>query len=116
MFWISSEENPGRERVSFLSRRSSVTVSTRHSCSSGMGKYFSLFFTHWGVSKVMSETLHCLHKLSRVLPSTVLLSLSNSLARSLTQSLVLEMRDLWKVTYLEDNMTLGVNGVGDGFY
>ena len=72
-----------------------------------MSKYFNLFLTILGVKEMMSGTLHSVHRDSKVLPRTVLLSFSKSLARSLTDSFLLEMRDLWKVTYLDANMTFG---------
>ena len=107
MSWISPAENPGRERDSVLSWRSSNTVLARHCSSTGMSKYLNLLFTMLGVKEMMSGTLHWVHRESKVLPRTVLLSLSKSLARSLTDSFLLEMRDLWKVTYLDANMTFG---------
>ena len=47
------------------------------------------------------------HNVSSVLPSTVLWSVPESLAKSLTQILGLVRRDLLKVTYLDANMILG---------
>ena len=107
MCWISSRENPGRERNSFLRLRSKVTMVPRHSSDFGISKYLTFLFTSLDVRESVAWTLHILHNVSSVLPRTVLLSVSKSLARILTGSLVLLLRDLKKVTYLEDNMTLG---------
>ena len=56
---------------------------------------------------MISEKLHSEEIWGKVLPSTVLPSFSNSLAMILTESLVLVIRDWWKFTYLEANITLG---------
>ena len=63
------------------------------------------FFLHWnclvlqfgldfGAGMVGSETPHSRHKVSSVLPMTVLLSIAHSLARTLTPSLELATKDL----------------------
>ena len=104
---ISFEVKPCSFIFSLLSCSSSGTSLSLHCSLSGALKYSNFFFTRLAIKCSMSSNFHCLHKELRVLPITVLTSFSQSLASNLIGSLELFWRDLQKLTYLDDSITLG---------
>ena len=67
----------------------------------------SIWSSHqWMSGDWCHEIFSWLRNESSVLPITVLWSVSTSLARTLTLSLLLVINNLWKVTYLEASMIL----------